>query len=339
MTHSQELMQTFQALDLWLQSKCGKTARNGINSWYSENMSDGGYPYPEIAGYFLTYESWRGRSNKKESHDTAQWLSHDEDSIRIARDIEPNTEYVFDAGIIAAGILSFAEKTGEVRYQNIGKRILEPIIDNLLTKGSIHPILSGSYNRRRTWSTDARAHLVKIVQALLKTGTSQAEQAAAILVKLVVHTLQNNDLNEFRNADGRLYLHPMLYTVEGLWIWASATDDQAALTLAKNLYRRAESIIIKSARLESEDAGGAGNVAWKQGDVLAQLYRLSGLLQMAMKQPSLIDNVELIPSSEGTAVSYGYGLQHQNTWATMFYSQAIACQKSSSMTVTWKDLV
>ena len=131
----------------------------------------------------------------------------------------------------------------------------------------------------------------------------------------------------------------MLYTVEGLWIWASATDDQAALTLAKNLYRRAESIIIKSARLESEDAGGAGNVAWKQGDVLAQLYRLSGLLQMAMKQPSLIDNVELIPSSEGTAVSYGYGLQHQNTWATMFYSQAIACQKSSSMTVTWKDLV
>jgi hypothetical protein len=171
--------------------------------------------------------------------------------------------------------------------------------------------------------------MLKLTQCLLladRQGLPGGREAAAALV---AHgsRLQRDDGSFLTQPDASLtMLHPHAYALEGLWMYAQATGDEAALArVAAGL---------EFAWGQQLDDGGfprltdAGSDVVEQGDVTAQTIRIAAALgtrpdgyERALRK--LRDFARPAPGGEALVYQPRSGAVHHNAWVSMFGAQAI----------------
>jgi len=333
------------ALHKWLVSGAAQSERGAFWAFCEIETGRPSFEYPEITGYALTYMAGRPALSPAEraaGERAASWLVERLVAGHLsARDGWDNgAVYLFDLAMIAAGLLSFGRRIGAERLIESGHGLAALLRRSVDADPSLSPVwASGPPSTRRAWSTLGRAHLAKVVQALLLDELGPGEGAASL-----VEGVKRLQLDNGRIATGpepTTMLHPHLYAAEGLWIWGSACGDSEALERAR--------AAIDWAFTEQLPTGGfprsaGGSARWEQSDVTAQALRLAlavGLESTGVDRAAARLTELAFPGAEGNAIIYqpAAARRHLNTWATLFAAQALSAAGAGARLAHWFDLV
>jgi len=212
--------------------------------------------------------------------------------------------YLFDLGMISAGLQSFGRRVGEDRYEAAGLELVD-LLERELADG-LSPVSShGPRSDRTNWSTRGAVHLAKLAQAFLLAGRSEP---AARLID-AARAVQGPDGHMPTDPESTVtMLHPHLYGAEGLWMWGSATDDQDAIDRAR------------------------ANVQWVWTH---QLH--TGGLPRAFGRPEPIEQLDV--TSQAVRMALLLGVRRRSRWrfpvpsrsaGTNWSSLSAGCSRSSS---------
>lgn len=328
----------------WLFSGALTHDTGAMAAWRELDTGSLAYPYPEITGYALTLAAGTTLNPQQAeiARRAAVWLiARHAAGESESRPAEPGVIYTFDRYVQATGLLNYGIATGNDRAAATGVQLLSADAERVVRDHRAHPIAEGSISstRPRCWSTVGSLHLLKAVQGfcLLRevTGAQVGIDAAEILVTCCSGKLRV-DSPHLSDADGRHYLHPYCYVLEGLWVWAEATGDtsnsaQVSACLAEILRFR-------------EPDGGIRRTAEEPGtqfDVTAQAVRLGALLRL---DPTAWHSCRrcLLRSAATVAPGMKYlpyradGPVHQSSWASMFAAQALRAEREP---IPWQLLV
>ena len=310
----------------WITTGTCQGKNGAFHAWRDAATNTLAYAYPEISGYALTYLSGCSEGESVGQR-AADWLiSRIAGNNLTARERDGEAVYNFDLAMIATGLMSFGHKFGVEEYVTVGLNLVGFIQDQILSAGHLLP-LSPAYPsspRKSTWSTDGRAHLLKVIQCLLLIKSADKLQLAS--GQFITHP-----------TDTETFLHPHLYAAEGLWMWGSALGDSHAIERAR--------MAINWAWSHQLDTGGfpntVGNAAGtEQSDVTSQAVRLALLLDMQL--PGLDRAItRMMQVSYGDERSRAILYRptstdlHENTWATIFASQAVEVAISGAQALPW----
>jgi hypothetical protein len=327
-------------LDGWLYGSTILYPEGAVAAWWDSQAGQRSYPYPEITGYFLTYSAYSGTLEDPGVHAAAMWLRQWAGIGSGSRLSEPNVFYNFDSAIAATGLINVGELYREPSFVDAGIRLVSRLtgqIEKHAGLPTIDPQGSASL-RSPTWSTRGQYHLLKAVQALT-LGATYCDAAKSAAQTLMDSTLQRPlDLEtEFAGPGGEIYLHPLCYAIEGLWIWSKVTQSDAYLLEANRLY----SLVLESQLISGGFPRWAGGEALEeQADVGAQAVRLGYLLgrEDELVCPERLTEI-VVHAPGGLAVPYRpeSGLIHANTWASMFTAQAL--RLADGQELEWRHLV
>lgn len=345
---------TSAGLRAWVSSGACQSESGAFAAWFDLANGCRSYDYPEITGYALTYLSGRTSISEGErlaGHRAAEWLH---ERVRkgnlAARDGWDNDAvYLFDLGMMAAGLLSFGRRTEVERYLDTGRLLVGFLRDGTRSTRSISPVSRrGPRSERAGWSSRGVPHLAKLVQALLLADALADGTDRRVAARLI------ETVKRLQAADGRMrtdedetttMLHPHLYAAEGLWIWGRAADDDDALERAMMALEWAFEHQLERGGLPRFAAGGTRRgAACEQSDVTAQAVRLALVLGL---RSSAVDRAltRLIEVARGDERGLGIVYQpdspdiHLSTWATLFAAQALAMAVPGATPVAWEALV
>jgi hypothetical protein len=328
-----------------LVSQAAESATGAFLAWYDLVGGLPSFDYPEITGYALTYLASVPALTPVErgvGERAGAWLAERIAGGKLAaRDGWDNgAVYLFDLGMIASGLLSFGRRTGIESLVDSGRRVVAFLRHALDADETLSPIWRhGPGSDREAWSTRGRAHLAKVVQALLLDGDTASDAAAALVDR--VKRLQHDDGRVETGPEPRTMLHPHLYAAEGLWIWGVARGDADALERAR---AAAEWCWEEQLPNGGFPRTAGSDVPVEQSDVTAQALRLavltgirsSGVGAAAARLTSLAR-----PYGDGCAIVYqpGAAQTHANTCATLFAAQALATTLPEARELAWNELV
>ncbi len=314
-------------------------------AWCDLSTGQPSFEYPEITGYVLTYLAGLASLSAREravGERAGSWLIRRFDRGDLsARDGWDNgTIYLFDLAMVAAGLLSFGRRIHAERPVESGLRLVALLRRALEEDPTFSPTSSRtSASERRAWSTHGRAHLAKIVQALL-LGEDVSDRGATRLIEHV-KCLQHDDGRIETGPEPETMLHPHLYAAEGLWIWGTARGDRDALERARAAVTWAWKEQLPTGGLPRSAASAA---PVEQSDVTAQALRLA--LALGMESAEIDQAVaRLIGLTRGLAEDHGIVYQpaaaraHVNTCATLFAAQALASAVLGAPPIPWYHLV
>jgi UDP-N-acetylglucosamine 2-epimerase (non-hydrolysing) len=326
----------------WISSGACQSASGAFAAWVELASGEKAYDYAEITGYALTHLAVRAELTDGEvdvGRRAAEWLTARVRQRRLAaRDgWDGDAVYLFDLGMISAGLQSFGRRVDEQRYVDAGLELVELLESELA--GEISPVSAhGPRSDRTNWSTRGIVHLAKLAQAFLLAGR---EEPARRLVD-AARAVQGPDGHMPTDPESSVtMLHPHLYGAEGLWMWGSATGDQDAIDRA-----RANVQWVWTHQLQT---GGLPRAFGRpepieQLDVTSQAVRMALLL--GVRTPAVDRAIErlleLARERDGMlAMPYQPGSPdvHLNTWVTMFASQALALAVPDAEPLRWNELV
>lgn len=334
----------------WLGSGVLQTDSGAVCAWRDGLTGELAFEYPEITGYALTwFAGRRGDLTEAEAdagRSAADWITERLDrGDRLARAGWDNgAVYTFDLGMIAAGLISFGRRTGVELYEDRGRRTAAELAAFVLSDAGLESIApdGAATSRPPEWSTAGIPHLVKCVQALL---LAEEREAAEALIATAAGQQQADGRFVTEPQDGRVMLHPHLYTVEGLWMYGLAGGIEDALTRARSATEWAWRHQLPSGGLPRHMAAGeALDPAPEQCDVTAQAIRAALMLGVRPKGLDLAVGrlVELARSADvGRALIYqpASGHEHLNAWVSMFGGQALDIYANGPESMSWGDLV
>jgi hypothetical protein len=355
LAHDPEVLAATSAgLRAWVSSGACQSESGAFVAWFDLANGRRSYDYPEISGYALTYLAGQVSLSERErsaGQRAADWLTERVRTGKLAaRDGWDNDAvYLFDIGMIAAGLLSFGRRTEVERYLETGRHLVSFLRDETRPTQSISPVARrGPQPERASWSSRGVPHLAKLVQAFLladELADGTDKRVAARLIETI---------KRLQAADGRMgtdedetptMLHPHLYAAEGLWIWGSAAHDDDALEHARMAAEWAFTHQLEQGGLPRSVANGKQRgTAREQSDVTAQAVRLAlalGLRSCAVDR-ALTRLIEVARGDErGLAIVYQPDSPdiHLNTWATLFAAQALATAVPDAEPISWKELV
>lgn len=330
----------------WITTGTCQGQEGAFYAWRDARRDRLSYAYPEITGYALTYLA-REREGEPIGRRAADWLVSRIAADKLtARDADGEAVYNFDLAMMATGLLTFGHKLAVDEYIAAGLKLVGFIQDQLLGNGCVLA-MSPAYPvspRKSTWSTHGRAHLLKVVQCLLiaqALGFPRAGEAADLLMKSARELQKSTGRFVTHPADEEVFLHPHLYAAEGLWMWGTALDKRDAIERAR--------IALTWAWSHQLDTGGfpgtvnnldSNAIGVEQSDVTTQAVRLA--LLMDMQLPGLDRAIERITQASyrderGRAILYRPTSTdlHQNTWATIFGSQALEIAIAGTQALPW----
>ena len=338
------------SLKRWITDGTSQGSSGAFHAWYDARKEELAYEYPEITGYALTYLS-NCSEGIAAGRRAADWLVNRINLNNLTAGKKDDTAvYNFDLAMIATGLMSFGQRVHDDRYTAAGLYLVDSIQEQILAGGQLLP-LNPAYPpspRKSTWSTDGRAHLLKVVQCLLIAqglGAAGIEEAITRLMQPASELQTSSGRFITHPADTETFLHPHLYAAEGLWMWGTAHGNSDALEQA----RRAVTWIW----CHQLDTGGFPNKVnnihgyvsdVEQTDVTAQAVRLALLLSMPFE--GLDRAIErLLQVSHGDERKKALLYQptttdlHENTWATLFGAQALEVALAGSQVLSWRLFV
>ena len=326
----------------WISSGAPQSSSGAFAAWVELASGEKAYDYAEITGYALTYLAARDELTDPEAEvgrRAAEWLTARVRQRRLAaRDgWDGDAVYLFDLGMISAGLQTFGRRVEEQRYVDAGLELVELLESELA--GEISPVSGHAPRSERTnWSTRGIVHLAKLVQSLLLAGR---EESARRLID-AARAVQRPDGHMPTDPESAVtMLHPHLYGAEGLWMWGSAMGDQDAVDRA-----RANVQWVWTHQLQT---GGLPRAFGRpepieQLDVTSQAVRMALLL--GVHTPAVDRAIERLlevaRERDGMlAMPYQPGSPdvHLNTWVTMFASQALALTVPNETPLRWDQLV
>ena len=331
----------------WLTSGRAQASVGAFCAWRDSAQDKLAFEYPEITGYALTWLASLSHPSATEvavGCHAADWLVQRLSAgDRSARDDwESGAVYTFDLGMIAAGLISFGRQQNTPVYEHAGHEVAGWLADCLAATGELPAVVPGGPRTARAggWSTDGRVHLAKCVQCLLLSDNHEAGSR-------LVHQarLSQGEDGHFVTQLGNAFvmLHPHLYAVEGLWMWATATGDEQAFDSARHATEWAWRQQLPSGgfpRWASSSESGP-----EQLDATAQAIRAALILGLAPE--GLGSAVTRLSACAATDSEYGRALvyrptdlaDHLNTWVTMFGEQALSLASGDADALDWHELV
>ena len=342
-----EVPAAVQGLRRWLAGGRPQAAGGAFCAWRDAARDELAFEYPEITGYALTWLAARPTPSAAEvaaGRRAADWLAaRFAEGDRSARaDYENGAVYTFDLGMIAAGLMSFGAVARVAAYSELGREIALSLSRYLADAGELPAVAPDgpATTRAGEWSTDGRVHLVKCVQALLlaeerDAGRQLAEQAYA----------DQRDDGHFvtQPGDAFVMLHAHLYTVEGLWMWGTATADERALDSARRAAEWAWRHQLPSGgfpRWVSESDPGP-----EQLDATAQAIRAAVVLGLRpeglQRAAGQLAAGARSDGEHGDAIVYRPtdAADHLNVCVTMFSEQALSLANGEPNALGWHELV
>jgi hypothetical protein len=338
------------ALRGWLGSGPIDSPEGAYFAWVEEGTGRAAFEYPEITGYALTYLMGRSDPSREElarASRAADWLADRLDQgDRSARDgWDDGAQYSFDHGMIASGLLLFGERCDSHRHLHTGLELAAEFRDEIEATGSLAAIPARSpRTAREGWSTEGRAHMLKVVQCLLLAAEHDlagAGPAAASLVEELSACQRPDGSFRTQPDDSMTMMHPHAYALEGLWMYTRATGDTVALERVEAGLQWAWSRQLESGGFP-RFAATDGSTAVEQGDVTSQTIRIAAALGV---RPDGFDRAlrrlgdYARPAPGGAALVYQpeAGARHHNAWVTMFGAQAL--DWSAEGAPNWRTLV
>lgn len=337
------VLKTAENLARWLFSGALSHSDGAIAAWRDHATQELAYEYPEITGYLLTAAAFTGRTDDLRVRKAADWLcDRVERGVLHSRACDGRVIYNFDTAIVAAGLLNFGSATSGDRYLDASIRLAIRLRDQLLRRGWLSALDPDSAipTRKASWSTTGRVHLLKATQALFlasEHGVDCMIEAAELVVDDVVRRF-SLDGEDLRGPDGRTYLHPACYALEGLWIWSVARGSATHLDLARRVFDEILAFRLPSGGFP-RTAGGSEDE--EQTDVVAQMTRLASLLRRdeeADKGLARLSELTL-PAPPGVALVYAprSAHVHESSWSSMFALQAFELTLQPAL--DWRQLI
>ncbi len=335
----------------WLASGEVQSADGAFCAW---RELDGAlaFEYPEITGYALTWLA--AQPELSEEALTAgvragDWLLGRLELGAIAAhdDFDGGAIYIFDLGMIAAGLMSFGRRIDADAFIARGEGVARRLASLVLVEEqppAIDP--SGPPSTREiTWSNASRPHLSKCVQSLALAKQWDAAR------RLMAHA------SGFQRPDGyfltqasedHVMLHPHFYTVEAMWMWGTASQDRDCLQRARRATEWAWRHQLPSGGLPRlvDLAPGQHQPYVEQFDVTSQAVRAALLLDV---RPEGLERAvqrlcEAAQDVDGAAaLPYRSSSReiHLNAWVSMFGAQALqlAAHPAANRALEWYELV
>ncbi|MFI5527201.1 hypothetical protein ACIA8O_01470 [Kitasatospora sp. NPDC051853] len=324
-----------EGVSRWLR---GGQAQHPDGAYAGWHTADGrlSTPYPEITGYVLTFlaneeldEAERARADA-----AARWLvERIERGDHTCRFDRPDGVYLFDLAMITNGLFAHGRRTADRRTVAAARTVAAYLLEHL----GEGPMVGGAGpgGPGPTWSTEGRAHLLKLLQALVAAdlhGVPGAAEAAERLAAGAEELRPPSGTAPVETCPGSelVSLHAACYAAEGLWVWAEARRDPRAREQAARIVEWVWQQQLPDGGFPTyahRDGGPVGD-RW-QSDVLSQAIRLALLLGLEPK--GLSAAAEALAASTTThpdgrsAVLYWPRAEeaHSNSWSSMFAHQAL----------------
>ncbi|MFC5286633.1 hypothetical protein ACFPM7_06185 [Actinokineospora guangxiensis] len=338
------------ALTRWLATDGPRSRAGAYCGWLDLASGTPSDPYPEITGYALTFLSHDPAFARCSSARAAgRWLTErvERGDLSARPRLTGDAAFSFDIGMVAHGLIRHGRAAGDHRALAAGVRAAEVLITHR-AGGPLPTVLPGTAATPLPirWSTVGRPHLVKVVQSLIAAadlGVPDAEAAAYDLVRERVRETSSPPPTA-RTSDA-VWLHPLAYAAEGLWMWSTRHDDSAASRRSRELtewlwrQRLADGGFARYAERSGRPGGHPGTL-----DVLAQAIRLA-MLHDIHTEAALREAERLAAlchrEADRTAVPYRVGTAdlHLNSWCSMFAAQALWLCASPGRSLGWGELV
>jgi hypothetical protein len=313
----------FTSLRRWALAGATQHPTGAIGGWRDADNGSISNEYPEVTGYLLTYAASIS-ADARVARRALRWLGGRVRAGNLAaRDVEGPTIYNFDLAMMATGLMRAGAVLASREDVAAGRLLAEHLRQQVETFGFLPTLdaAGGPCQRPPAWSTSGRAHLAKVVQALLIADRHGApgmvDAAAALIAQATTVTGPETAVT---------WLHPLLYAAEGFWIWGTAQRDGGALAMACDLVDRAWAEQLPNGGFPAVTGGSMPS--YEQGDVLAQVVRMSVATDVFPRR--FEDAVRRLceisaPCREGSAVIYhpDSGARHENMWSTLFAVQAL----------------
>lgn len=347
------LEETVGALRRWLASGAIQSPGGAFCAWKDAATGQLAFEYPEITGYALTYLAASDPPSEPElvaGDHAARWLADrlEEGRLGARAEWDGQAVYNFDLAMIASGMATFGRATGDERAVAAAAEVVDDLVAQHRKAGALPSIRESSHrpSMRSSWSTEGFAHLVKAVQCLLVDGR---EDARAVADEIIAHSerFQRDDGRfETHPSDAETMLHPHLYAMEGLWMYAEATGDRNARERAERGTRWAWEHQLPTGGLPRFVAtAGAAEPAVEQWDLTGQGIRMAVVLG---QHPSGLSRaVERLAGGAigdgdaGAALPYQPEADagHLNAWVSMFGHQALRLAHRPERVLPWQHLV
>ena len=252
--------------------------------------------------------------------------------------------------MIANGLMVFGLRIQEEEFVEYGLSLTLDLVEQVERYGhlpSIDPQRSPK-SQRSAWSTRGVAHLVKATQCFLMAadlGMDRAGDAASSVVKAGLEVQRPDGRIVTHPDDDCTMLHPLLYAVEGLWVYGQATGHEEALVCARRAVGWTFEHRLQNGGFPRFVPTDTGMVGPEQCDATAQFLRAAimtgfdGDLALTARR---ICSVALAVEGLGRSMPYqlkGVAL-HRNVWATMFAVQG--CELAGwnhPYSFNWRHLV
>ena len=302
----------------WLQSADVVRPDGRVLSWV--NPVRPGYPYPEIAGYLLSFLAWQGTSTVATRNRIARGLAADMSARGgVGR---WGIDYTFDSAMALTGLLRHEQAGGRLPDAGMADRLYGFIVRCVAARTAY---VGDSDSDPSHWSVSYGSHLLKLAVAL--TAYEEARSLpgpSGSVQQLVDELVPLYDGGRFRvNAlSPETYMHSHCYAVEGL-----ITLDCRGLGTFGQLIGGAADWLAQN---QLEDGGVPsrhdGQVALGPAhtDCTAQALRIWSLVDRE-RYATQMSRAEafLYEIEKGGAFRYRPDSDDMNTWATMFAAQAL----------------
>lgn len=333
----------------WLESEDCRV--NGVLcGWRSASAALATDPYPEICGYYLTLGDTESRA-RRYGPVTSSWLvDRVERGEFRGRSQSGDRIYLFDLAMMATGLLLYYNRERDQAAKYAAGTLIRLITLAIESQEKLTPLLwqAGMSNPdRSSWSTCTSAHLLKVVQCLLVAKASLNIDVDCAISTLIRHIRSYSNVMDAVSLDGRRWLHPLMYYVEGLWITGEALGRRALLDHGRR--------ILMKVWTQQLATGGFPAFIWRSGncgqpdppeqtDVLAQVLRCSLLIGAPVPAVALESSVGRLLASlherdAGRAATYRPAARQSdlNSWASMFAVQALRLYSGAK--IDWWNLV
>ncbi|MGC4761779.1 hypothetical protein ACLQ20_02840 [Micromonospora sp. DT46] len=342
------------AITTWFRNGRTQHASGAFCGWREGPEGPLSPPYPEITGYALTFLTGVGAGDGAAAERAVDWLVARERAGDHASRPEraDGIVYAFDVAMITHGLLRVGALTGRVAVTEAGLRQADRLVAAVDHEGRLACLLGDPVTHLApAWSTRGQVHLLKCAQALLsahEAGHPRARQVAERLVRAAVDAPTDGEpgppVPTCPGSD-TVSLHALCYGAEGLWVWGTATGDEAALRVSRRftewVWRQQlpDGAFPGFVRADGRPGGGRA-----QNDVLAQAVRLASLHRFTgVSVNAATDHLlgRLWRHGEEAAAIYWPDTDsaHLNSWVSMFAAQALWLRGRSERRLDWWELV
>lgn len=325
-------------------------------AWIDHQTGEPSFEYPEITGYALTHIASSPLGDDLSSEEmeaglrAAAWLERYVNSSCAARaGWDYDAVYNFDLAMIANGLMTFGTRAGDNELVRCGVEVARRLSEQISSKEGLGSIdLSRSIpSQRSTWSTVGFAHLMKVAQCLLTAADLGMMSGVTAATSVIARGLQGQRPDgsiETQPNEPLTMLHPLLYAVEGLWVYGASRGNNEALDSAYRAVTWMSQHILPSGGLPRYVNAMTGEIGPEQFDVTSQFLRAALLLEMPLDlapTAKRLSEASLSVFGLGEAMPYQWRpVQHRNAWVSMFASQACALLAGPNASkLEWRYLV